>query len=142
MFSANRNTQKNMQFLDKIHTVFTATLKRLVKPLLFDIDSRPAGLGMDIIACTRPALSTSYSTHILWNSTDRSMLKRPIKAPYSMSTATNPARLGINIVACIRPALSVTKLKKPRSNQFSSKSPSFSRSYGMQKKGMLEYRGP
>ena len=26
MFFANRNTQKNMQFLDKIHTVFTATL--------------------------------------------------------------------------------------------------------------------
>ena len=26
MFFANRNTQKNMQFVDKIHTVFTATL--------------------------------------------------------------------------------------------------------------------
>ena len=26
---ANRNTQKNMQFLDKIHTVFTATLRCL-----------------------------------------------------------------------------------------------------------------
>ena len=26
VFFANRNTQKNMQFLDKIHTVFTATL--------------------------------------------------------------------------------------------------------------------
>ena len=26
MFFANRNTQKNMQFLDKIQTVFTATL--------------------------------------------------------------------------------------------------------------------
>ena len=27
VFFANRNTQKNMQFLDKIHTVFTATLR-------------------------------------------------------------------------------------------------------------------
>ena len=28
VFFANRNTQKNMQLLDKIHTVFTAALKR------------------------------------------------------------------------------------------------------------------
>ena len=27
VFFANRNTQKNMQLLDKIHTVFTAALK-------------------------------------------------------------------------------------------------------------------
>ena len=32
MFFANRNTLKNMQFLDKIHTVFTATLSARAAP--------------------------------------------------------------------------------------------------------------
>ena len=30
VFFANRNTQKNMQLLDKIHTVFTAALKGML----------------------------------------------------------------------------------------------------------------
>ena len=35
MFFANRNTQKNMQLLDKIHTVFTAALLLLLLFLTF-----------------------------------------------------------------------------------------------------------
>ena len=64
MFFANRNTQKNMQLLDKIHTVFTAALRVLVSHNLLPWVTSTWGFlpinGFDLTACLELDLFCFY----------------------------------------------------------------------------------
>ena len=46
VFFANRNTQKNMQLLDKIHTVFTAALRVHSTTVIIDCCSSVRGIAV------------------------------------------------------------------------------------------------
>ena len=50
MFSMNRNTQKNMQLLDKIHTVFTAALTVSLKAVLPVSYAQVIGSSLGVLA--------------------------------------------------------------------------------------------
>ena len=48
-----RQVMRHILWISKDHA------KTTIQTSILDVDSSPAGLGMDIIACIRPALSTS-----------------------------------------------------------------------------------